>query len=167
MNKDLLFLLVGVLFVASSVDAVHITVKDVESAIRTAWRLYVDLANGKLSPNDVHNSVWTVRLENGGTLSADCTIDSRRGLMNCGVPDSYLLPNTDFQALYDWFMYTKSTTFGGHGVVRDPVKKPNGIYKANAFYVKHPYSFNFHIPIDTNSKFSMLLKLLLARARLQ
>lgn len=156
-------MLVGVLFAAVCVDSVHITVKDAEKAIDTAWLLYARLCNGELRPSDVHNSEWKVDLEGGGTMPAYCEI--KDGAMNCGIPDMYLLPNSNFNTLSGWFTNTRSTTFGGSGVVRVPKRKPNGVYKANAFYRNSPYLFNFHIPIDMNSEVLTLLKLLLARLK--
>ena len=173
MNKGLLFILVGVLFVPGSTNAVRITLEDVKAAIRHAFDLYIQLLEGNKSPEDIHRTEWEVTLEDDSTMTADCTIDEKKSLMNCGIGNLYRLNKSDLQELGDWFTNAESTVLGGSGTIRQPVEKESGVFKANAFYrgSRNGYSFNFHIPIDMDNKLrtflKMLQKMLQARARMQ
>lgn len=167
MNRGLLLVLVGVLFVVGSTSAVRITLGDIENAIKHAFDKYVQFLE---DPDKRKDFEWESELEAGGTMTADCKIDEDSRLINCGVGNLYLLNKSDLDDLDDWFD-SVSRTLGNNGKILPPQRKQHGVYKANVFYENRDLSFNFHVPIDMNNKLrtflKVLQKMLVARALMQ
>ena len=78
MNTSVIVMVVvGVLFVAGSVDAVRLTVDDVRGAIEYAWKMYMQLDSTKrIDGMEIKSTTYGVTLSDKKTvLTVDCTVD--------------------------------------------------------------------------------------------
>ena len=172
MNKVVLMLFVGVVFVAASVNATTITLNGAKIATSKALQHYMSVVNAKgVTPYWEYAAnfdgkyfkirCFEIRKEDVGSKDLKCGFDN--------AYSGYMLEANQYLALRAWFKLQGEKT----GTVMAPeYKASKGQYQVNAVYEYSTANFklNFHIPVTKPKRrtlLEMLQQMLLTRARKQ